>query len=165
LRITTTTALALACPLLACASRTGAANVPLYPNAATTRLPPNQVATVSGPIAKIDDKELEPQAVAYELLPGCHLVELDRHLAAESYALSGGVYWSGEFPQTVYALRMKAGARYAIRRDIVAEGAVGRVVLSAQEELPSGMTADLAPVKSVEDVKACKDWEHTALGR
>jgi hypothetical protein len=149
----------------ACRPGAGPAAVPLYPNAAATRLPSAQVALVSGPIAKIDDKDLENQAGGFELLPGCHLVELQRQLVDDSYALTGGTYWSGQFPKTVYAIRMKAGARYVIRRDIVSDGQVGRVVLSAQEQAPNGMTVDLAPVQSVEEVKACQEWEHTTLGR
>ena len=63
-------------------------------------------------------------------------------------------------------MRMKAGARYVIRRDL-AEGLgdTVRVVLSAREEEASGTTTDLDPASSAEDLKACKDWETTALGR
>jgi len=52
---------------------------------------------------------------------------------------------------------MKPGARYAIRRDLQAEGTgPGKVVLSAREELPGGAVTDLFPAKSDQDITACK---------
>jgi hypothetical protein len=61
---------------------------------------------------------------------------------------------------------MKAGARYIVRRDL-AEGLgdTVRVVLAAHEEEASGAKTDLTPASSAEDLKACKDWQTTALGR
>jgi hypothetical protein len=131
-------------------------NVPLYPNAASTRLPRSEVAELFGPIAKIDEQEVDGRGGGFELLPGCHVVELDRQMQSDAFSLSSGAYWSGQFPQTIYAMRMKAGARYVIRRDIISEGQTGRVVLSAREEAGNGATADLAPVQSTADVDACK---------
>lgn len=131
--------------------------VPLYPNAQTTRLPREQVAQVAGPIAKIDGRDVGDQGGVFDLLPGCHVVELDRRLSADSYALSGAVYLSGQFPVTIYALRMKPGARYVIRRDIYTDSsAQGRVSLSAREEEATGAVTDLSPAQSDNDVMACK---------
>jgi len=139
--------------------------VPLYPNGQATRLPRSQIAQVAGPIAKIDGKDVVDQGGLFDLLPGCHVVELDRRIQADSYALSNAAYWTGQLSATIYALRMKAGARYVIRREIFSEGQMGRVVLSAHEEEASGAATDLFPVSSAEDIKACKDWETTALRR
>src|SRR6185503_2309407 len=105
----------------------------------------------------------------FELLPGCHVVELDRRVAGGSTGLTSAVYLSGEFANTTYALRMKPGARYVIRREI-SEGLGGlgstvRVDLSAREEQASGAATDLAPARSAQDVKDCQDWQTTALGR
>jgi hypothetical protein len=161
---------ALAIALLALACRPGGGDltgVPLYPNAATVRLPHNQVAQVIGPIAKVDDQEVGDQGGVFDLLPGCHIVELDRQMPASSYGVSNAVYFSGQLRAVTFALRMKAGARYVIRRDMVSTGSsmTGRVVLSAREEDANGGATDLEPVKTLDDIAACKDWQRTALGK
>lgn len=141
--------------------------VPLYPNGATTRLPRAQLAQLFGPIARVDGQEVAGQSGPFDLLPGCHVVELERQMTSDGYALSGGTYWTGQFPSTRYALRMKAGARYVIRREIYmgSDGQSGRMVLSAREEQASGPASALTPAVSDADVTACKDWEATALAR
>jgi hypothetical protein len=148
--------LGLATLTLACHPAVDTPGVPLYPNGATTPLPRNQIAQVAGPIAQIDGKDVVGQGGLFDLLPGCHIVELERRLRGEGYALSSGAYWSGQFPITIYALHMKAGARYVIRREIDSDGQSGRVILSAREEEASGATADLSPAKSAGDIKACR---------
>jgi hypothetical protein len=158
--------LALAVATLALGCRPGeVAGVPLYPNGATTQLPRNEIAQVTGPISKIDGRDVLDQGGVFDLLPGCHIVELDRRLTADPYSLSGGMYWSGQLPTAIYALRMKAGARYVIRRDLYADGTTGRVSLSAREEEMSGAVTDLSPATSVEDIQACKEWKTTGFGR
>ena len=137
--------------------------VPLYPNSESTRLPPNQVADVTGPIGKIDGREVGGLGGRFDLLPGCHVVELSQQSDNSNSSLSGGIYLTGSFPATVYALRMQAGARYFIQRQTVLEG-VGvpaRLQLSAREEIPGGAVTDLVPAKSVDDLKACQAWGAT----
>jgi hypothetical protein len=157
--------LAAATLALGCHPGVDAPGVPLYPNGETVRLPRSQVALVAGPIAKIDEKDVADQGGRFELLPGCHIVELDRRLIADGNTLSGGMYWTGSFPSTIYAIRAKAGNRYEIRRDILSDGAGGRLVLSASEEAPGGAVTDLVQATSAQDITACKDWQQTALGR
>ena len=137
--------------------------VPLYPNSESTRLPPSQVADILGPIEKIDGREVGGQGGRFDLLPGCHVVELDRQSDAGNYSLTGALYLTGGFPATTYALRTQAGARYIIQRQTVTGGISGtfRIVLSAREEALGGGVTDLVPAKSVNDLKACKDWEAT----
>lgn len=137
--------------------------VPLYPNAETARLPPGQVADLVGPIGKIDGRDVSGLGGRFDLLPGCHVVELDRQSDNSSYSLTGAVYLTGSFPATTYALRMRAGSRTFIKRDIITEGvgATVRVVLSAREEAPSGTVTDLSPATSMDDVKACQAWAAT----
>ena len=143
--------------LVACHPGVDTPGVPLYPNGATTRLPRDQIAQVAGPIEKIDGRDLLDQGGVFDLLPGCHIIELDRRLSPDAYALSSGAYWSGRFPPTTYAIVMKPGARYAIRRDLQTEGTgPGRVVLTAREEMPGGAVTDLFPAKSDQDITACK---------
>ncbi len=137
--------------------------VPLYPNGETTRLPPRRVADVMGPIGKIDGREVGGLGGRFDLAPGCHVIELDRQSDNSNYSLTGGVYLTGSFPATTYALRMRAGGRYFIQRQTVTEGigSTVRVVLSAREEAPGGAVTDLEPAKSVDDLNACKAWEAT----
>jgi hypothetical protein len=139
--------------------------VPLYPNGETTRLLPKQVADLVGPIGKIDGREVTGLGGRFDLLPGCHVIELDRQSDNSSYALSGAVYITGSFPATTYALRMQAGARYFIKRDTILEpgGATVRVALSAREEAPGGAVTDLSPATSLDDVKACQAWGATIV--
>ncbi|HZL17140.1 MAG TPA: hypothetical protein VFG23_05290 [Polyangia bacterium] len=141
---------------LACHLGIDAPGVPLYPNAATARLPRDQIAQVSGPIEKIDGQEVVDRGGRFELLPGCHVVELDRRMVADGNTLSGGMYWTGQFPNTIYALHLKPGARYEIRRDIFADGQTGRLVLSATETTAEGATTDLFPAKSAEEIRSCR---------
>jgi hypothetical protein len=137
--------------------------VPFYPNGETARLPPNQVADLVGPIGKIDGRDVSGLGGRFDLLPGCHVVELDRHSDNSSYSLSGAVYLTGSFPATTYALRMRAGSRTFIKRDTITEGvgATVRVVLSAREEAPGGTVTDLSPATSMDDVEACRAWAAT----
>lgn len=135
--------------------------VPLYPNAAQPR-PPAEVAVVEGPIQKIDGQDVNGRGTRFALLPGCHVVDLDA--ATNGYSLSSGVAVTGQVQPATYALRMKPGAHYSIRRDtLTGELQTVRVVLSAREELPGGATTDLDPIKSGEEIAACKTWE-TTLG-
>jgi len=137
--------------------------VPLYPNSQSTRLPPNEVADILGPIGKIDGREVGGQGGRFDLLPGCHVVELDRQSDSGNYSLTSAIYLTGGFPATTYALRTQAGGRYIIQRQTVTGGISGtfRIVLSAREEAPGGAVTDLVPAKSVHDVDACKAWEAT----
>ena len=60
---------------------------------------------------------------------------------------------------------MKPGARYIIRRQIISDGNTGRLVLSAREEEATGAAADVEPVKSLDEIRACKDWAAATVGR
>jgi hypothetical protein len=130
--------------------------VPLYPNGETTRLPRFRLAQVAGPISKIDSNEVQGQGGLFDLLPGCHIVELERRLGGENFALSSGSYWSGQFPVTIYAIRMKPGAYYDIRRELESDGQSGRIRLSAREQTARGAVTDLFPVKSAQEIQACQ---------
>jgi hypothetical protein len=141
---------------LACLHEVAETGVPLYPNGESTRLPREQVAQVTGPIGKIDGKLLAGQSGWFDLLPGCHVVELDRRVVADGYALSGARYWTGQFATTTYAIQMKAGARYVIQRQIYSDGNSNRVILAAREEEAGGAIAELAPAKSGEEIAACR---------
>ena len=131
----------LAAALLALACHPGVAprGLPLYPNASATPLPRAAVAELMGPIGKVDGRVVLDQGGTFELLPGCHVVELDQR-PVNSDNLSGSVYLTGQFPVTIYAIRMKAGASYIIRRYVSADstGPMIPIKLTAQEEDASG---------------------------
>ncbi|HXT99160.1 MAG TPA: hypothetical protein VN853_22870 [Polyangia bacterium] len=140
--------------------------VPLYPNGATARLPPEQVADVSGPIEKIDGREVADQGRRFDLLPGCHIVQLDHQVTADSYSLSTptSLNGGGQLHAVVFALRMKSGGKYIIDRQ-AAPGSMSntyRVVTSAREELPGGAVTDLTPARSMADIKGCQAWSPSA---
>lgn len=151
-------ALAVAALAAGCPPPGNARGVPLYPSAATGRPPPQAVAQLTGPIAKIDEQEVGDQGGQFELLPGCHIVELDRRAPADSYALSNATYATGQLPLTIFAIRMKPGAHYVIQRQLAETGSSDslRVVLSAREEAADGAVHDLAPASSGQDIQACK---------
>jgi hypothetical protein len=146
---------AVATAPLACHPGADAPGVPLYPNAAATRLPRNQVALVEGPIEKVDGQEVGDQGGRFELLPGCHVIELDRRSPADNYSLSNTSYLTGQLSTVYYAMHMMAGGRYEIRRDVVVDGQTGRIVLSAREEAPGGAVTDLFPAKSADELRSC----------
>ncbi|HEY4184584.1 MAG TPA: hypothetical protein VGP07_05910 [Polyangia bacterium] len=140
--------------------------IALYPNAATVRLPPDQVATLIGPIARVDDHDVTDLGGPFELLPGCHVVELTRRIPNNGYALSTGTYFTGQLPVAIFALPMKPGARYVLRRDLIPAGTgmQVRLAFSAREELPGGAATDLHPSFAWHDVVDCRAT-HAATAR
>jgi len=137
-----------------------APGVPLYPNGATIRLPRDQIAQLYGPIEKVDGQKVAGEGNVFDLLPGCHIVELERRLVVEGYAPTM-VYWTGQVAATYYALRMKPGARYIIRRVTTIDA---HLSLTAREEEASGAAADLHPIQSPDDVKDCRAWQRAQRG-
>lgn len=135
--------------------------VPLYPNAAAQPRSAAEVAVVEGPLQRIDGRDVSGQGGRFSLLPGCHVVDLDQQ-GANNFSLSSGVAVTGQVQPATYALRMKPGAQYLIRRDTISgEMQTVRIVLTAREELPGGATTNLEPIKSGEEIAACKAWEAT----
>jgi hypothetical protein len=139
--------------------------VALYPGADANRLPASQVANISGPIAKIDDRDVSQLGGWFDLLPGCHVIEMLRQ-SSSSFILGAGNARPRPLPfGTLFALRMKAGARYTVRQDFISDqGSRLRLIRSAREVLSGGATADFDPVKSRDEILACRDWEATQHG-
>jgi hypothetical protein len=119
-------------------------------------MPRTAVAELMGPVGKVDGRDLTEQGGTFELLPGCHVVELDRR-PLNSDNLNTHVRLSGQFPLATYAIRMKAGASYIIRRDLVSGGTgmTIRIQLWAQEQDARGNVTDLNPIKSVDEIHEC----------
>jgi hypothetical protein len=129
--------------------------IALYPNPEVRR-PPDAVARLFGPIGSVDGGEV--QGDAFDLSPGCHVVQL--HI--QMNRTNGYVAWSGRVPATVFAIRMRPGHRYIIRREIVENmgGQSGRIVLFASDEDSKGTSAPLVPARGAEDIEACRQWEN-----
>jgi hypothetical protein len=153
LRIASSVPLVVALLALGCSPGIAPRGVPLYANAAP--MPRTAVAELTGPIGKVDGRDVFGQGGAFELLPGCHVVELDRR-PLNSDNMSSGVYVTGNYPLVTYAIRMKAGASYIIRRNLPGGmGAVVHLQLSAQEQDASGKVTELNPMKSVDEIHEC----------
>jgi hypothetical protein len=138
---------------------------PLYPNperhldaSKVAKLVSVTNAPMSGAILKsVDGKDVTDQgARAFELLPGCHVVQTANNLMmANDY-----VAWQGAIASRTFALRMKPGRTYVVRMSLV-EGMSGsaRVSFRAEEQDPAGATtASLDPARNADEIKACLGW-------
>ncbi len=169
LAVATVFAVSLSALVLGCRPPEGP-TIPLYPNAQTTRLPRDQIAEVAGPIERIDGNQVAGWRGYFDLLPGCHVVELEHRLSffvVGRPARGNGSYLLqlGPLPTVTYALRMKAGARYVIRQEPHLGGfwTINGIYRSAREEQPNGPAIELAPTESADEIRACKEWEATTL--
>jgi len=156
--------------VLATGCAPSAGEVPGYPLYSNTqvRLPADRIAHLAGtctgaecipPIKLIDGQDVSSYGSAFDLLPGCHVVALDTNVVA------GNVYvsWHGSSAPVVFALRMKAGDRYVIQRDIVENmGQEGRLVTTAREEDARGASTPIEPVKIADEIGACRAWQPSA---
>jgi hypothetical protein len=134
---------------------------PLYPG---ERLPAANVATLYGPIATVDGRDVAGSSAsfgAYELLPGCHVVKLLRSFGASSSVEA----WSVSLPELVYAIRMRAAYAYRIdfeHNDTSSPTSKGALVATEQD--PGGATRAFGPATSAETIEACRRWGHDAAG-
>jgi hypothetical protein len=118
----------------------------LYPG---ERLERSQVAQLVGPITSVDSIAVPNRQGAFELLPGCHIVEIGGSFGG----FGQGSAWSIWIPDLVYAIEMQAQARYTI--EDASEAAVGlapsmasRVI--AREVDAKGKVRVLQPASSAE---------------
>jgi hypothetical protein len=133
---------------------------PLYPGPSR---PAGEVARLSGPIAKVDGVDVSRLGGSFDLLPGCHVVELKRKVGEGSV---GGA-WSADLGHVTYALRMRAGQSYEINIRLqagnsasVGNATVGAASVEAVERDASGKTvANLLPARQATDIDACQRWD------
>ena len=132
---------------------------PLYPDP-QSRLPDARVARLVGPIGSVDGKDVSAQGDVFDLLPGCHIVQLHGDMARSN----GNFYWVGPVPRFVFALRMKAGHRYILRREFVQDmsSTTDSIVAFAHEEDSAGASSPLSPVQRSDDIRVCKEWDPRA---
>jgi hypothetical protein len=74
---------------------------------------------------------------------------------------NGNFYFVGPVPRFVFALRMKAGHRYILRREFVQNmsSTTGRIVAFAHEEDSTGASSPLSPIQHSDDIRVCKEWD------
>jgi hypothetical protein len=85
-------------------SAAGCHSRPAYPLYDSAR-PPARAARLSGPVAKVDDRDLSGLGETFDLEPGCHVLVLRQD------AMPHGA------PSAVFGMMMSAGSVYAIVRE------------------------------------------------
>ncbi len=112
----------------------GKSGYPLYPPSA---VPPAaaQIATLEGPINVVDDVNVSAKGRIFQLLPGCHIVTLERNIGEGG---DNGA-WTANLPRITYAFEMKPGHLYKIIVDVeMGSAMLGRMKLTARETAPDG---------------------------
>ena len=128
--------------------------VPLYPRLGDG---PglDRVATLYGPIQTVDGQDVSRKGQTFELLPGCHVVTLQRNIGEGS---ANGA-WAANLPRLTVAFEMKPAHRYAIASDMhESSGPVSRVTIFAREKAPDGSTVRVPFARSEDDILNCRRW-------
>lgn len=134
----------------------GTTGTPLYPGA---RPGPDKVATLTGPIGTVDGVNVSLKGKTFELLPGCHIVTLERNVGAGG---DNGA-WAANLPGITYAFEMKPGHLYKIDLDLrESSGPMSRLWIRAHERAPDGSTVRLGTARSEADLQDCRNWATTA---
>ena len=137
---------------MGCGSQSGA--YPLY-----AKLGPglgrDKIAMLHGPIQTVDDQTVAGKGQTFELLPGCHIVTLQRSIGLGT---SNGA-WAANVGRRVIAFEMRAAHTYTISIEFDdSTSPVGHYRIVAREKAPDG-TAVLVPfARSDEDVRNCRNW-------
>ena len=116
---------------------------------------PDKVATLHGPIQTVDDVNVAGKGRTFELLPGCHVVTLQRNIGAGT---ASGAF-AANVGHLVIALAMRPAHRYVIAMEIEESSApVGRYMIVAREKAPDGSATRLPFARSEDDIVNCKRW-------
>jgi len=115
----------------------------------------DKVALLYGPVQIVDEQNVGGKGQTFELLPGCHVVTLQRNIGAGT---AGGAV-AANVGHVVIAFRMRAAHRYVITMELDdSTGPVGHYMLVAREKGPDGTIVRLPFARSDEDVISCKRW-------
>lgn len=140
--------------LLAAGCGTQATAYPLYAKVGAGP-GPDKVAVLYGPVQTVDGQNVAGKGQTFELLPGCHVVTLQRNVGEGS---ANGA-WASNLPYLVVAFEMKPAHRYVINMDRqYSSGPRGRMKLFASEKAPDGKVVHVPFAGSDEDVLSCKRW-------
>ncbi len=132
----------------------GKSGYPLYPPTAVAPVP-SQIATLEGPINVVDDVNVSAKGQTFQLLPGCHIVTLERNIGEGG---DNGA-WAANLPRITYAFEMKPGHLYKIIVDVeMGSAMLGRMKLTARETAPDGSSVRWFPARGAGDLDECRHW-------
>ncbi len=146
-------AAALALVSTACHPGIAPGGYPLYPKLGDGP-GRDKVSFLRGQVALVDGNGVADKGTSFELLPGCHVVQLARSVG-ENVGDSG---WTAHLRRFVFAFEMKAAHTYTI--DLRFEGTssmYGRVFVVAREHAPDGSVVRV-PVARGTDIDDCRNW-------
>jgi hypothetical protein len=114
----------------------------------------DKVCFLRGQIAFVDDTPVRDKGTAFELLPGCHVVQLANSVHAGT--TEGG--WSAHLPTYVFAFEMKPAHTYTIDlRNEDSSGMYGRLWVIGQEHAPDG-SVNRVPIAGSGEIADCRRW-------
>jgi hypothetical protein len=115
----------------------------------------DKVAMLHGPIQTVDDQMVAGKGQTFELLPGCHIVTLQRNIGQGT---ANGA-WAANVGRLVVAFEMRAAHTYVISIEFDdATGPVGHYRIVAREKAPDGTVVVVPFARSDDDVRNCKHW-------
>ena len=127
---------------------------PLYPRLGDGP-GPDHVATLYGPIQTVDGEDVSRKGQTFELMPGCHVVTLQRNIGEGS---ANGA-WAANLPRLTVAFPMKPAHRYAISSEMEdTSGPVGHVTIVARDKAPDGSSVRVPFARSEDDILSCRRW-------
>jgi hypothetical protein len=151
------------------AAPTAQRGYPLY-QVGPERPPANQVASLatilpggSTPgggaisfIKSIDGRDVSTLEGAFELMPGCHVVETESGLVVTNETIT----FRGELGTRIFPFRMLPGHQYLVVVEFAPSmGSTVRVSVYAEERDASGArTQQVPPATSPAEVQACRAW-------
>lgn len=154
LRLATAAVLGLAASTTAGCHSVGKSGYPLYPPSAVPPAPA-QIATLVGPVNTVDDVNVRDKGRTFQLLPGCHIVTLERNVGQGG---DNGA-WAANLPRITYAFEMKPGHLYKISIDTeFGSSAIGRMKIEARETAPDGSSVRWGSVRGDGDLDECRHW-------
>jgi hypothetical protein len=103
----------------------------------------------------VDGRDVSTLDTAFELLPGCHVVQTASRLFVANEVMS----WSGELGSRTFAFEMKPGYSYTVVVEFAEHmGNAASVSVYGVEQDPKGAeTVKIAPLAPGADAQACPD--------
>jgi hypothetical protein len=133
----------------------------LYPHPEVPRAP-GDIATISGPIASIDEGPVSARGKVFHVLPGCHVVRVKEKIGEMNAEGSAG--WSARLPPLVYAFQARPAHAYSIEIDArQGTGLFGQLSILAVDRGPGGSATPIAPTTDPLDVRLCLRRSPTEL--
>jgi hypothetical protein len=136
--------------------------IPLYPDAAVPRAR-GEVALLYGPVTFVDGERVAGKGDTFELLPGCHVVQIGGQTGNFGPLQQSG--WITTLRPLTYAFRMTAGGTYAINVDVdptLGLGPNGSAHVVARAQDAHGGVTVVPAVRARADVDACRQWRPDA---